>query len=139
MQINPKSKKDLERGVKYFEKLCEGNTPFELVKRQKPKSVSNNAYLHVCINLFAINQGESKEHTKKFLKDRCNFMNGVLGNGKKFVRSCAGLDNKECAEFITWIRNFSSKNLGYYIPTPEEYLLNKYEIDKEINNHKQYL
>lgn len=139
MLIHPTNSQELKEGVGYFEKLCKGNTPFEIIKKRKRKSVSNNAYLHVCIKLFAINQGDSEIETKKFLKEQCSFMHGVLNNGDLFLRSCAGLDNKECADFTTWIRNFASKEIGLYIPTPEEYILHQYEIDKQINKHKEYL
>ena len=47
MQINPKIKKDLERGVKYFEKLCEGNTPFEVKTLSNSRTAQQNRALHL--------------------------------------------------------------------------------------------
>lgn len=48
------------------------------------------------------------------------------------------MNSQECSEFIEWVRNYSAQE-GLYIPDAEEYKLNKFNIDKEINNHKQYL
>ena len=137
MRINPNNKYELKKGVEYFGKLCEGNTPFEITLKRKKKSIKNNAYLHVCITLFAIEYGYTIEEAKTLLKRNCEFM-VYDKNGSKFLKSIAKIDNTECANFTTWVRNYSS-NLGLYIPTPEEYILHQYEIDKQINNHKQYL
>ena len=59
-------------------------------------------------------------------------------NGNVYLKSTAKLTSKELTDFIEWIRNYSSIN-GCYIPTSEEYLTNKFEIDRDINQNKQYL
>ena len=59
-------------------------------------------------------------------------------NGEKFLRKTSKLDNNDCSKFVEWIRNYSSQQ-GLYIPDAEEYKTNKFNIDKEINNFKQYL
>jgi hypothetical protein len=137
MRINPRNEYELKKGIKHFEKLCKGNVPFEVTKKRKRKSVSNNSYLHVCITLFAIEYGYNLEEAKTLLKRNCYFMVYVK-NGSSFLKRVRDMDDAECADFTTWIRNYSSKQ-GLYIPTPEEYVLNQYEIDKQINNHKEYL
>lgn len=137
MLIHPTNSQELKEGVEYFEKLCKGNTPFEIIKKRKRKSVSNNAYLHVCIKLFAIEYGYNLDEAKTILKRNCHFM-VYEKNGSKFLRRVRDMDNLECADFTTWIRNYSSQQ-GLYIPTPEEYILHQHEIDKEINKHKEYL
>jgi hypothetical protein len=48
------------------------------------------------------------------------------------------LDTKQMTEFIEWIRTFASMQ-GCYIPTPDEYIQNKFAIDSEIEKFKEYL
>lgn len=132
--------KDLEYNSKPIElvkKYIENKITFELIKKHQKKSVDNNAYLHVCINLFAINFGYTKEEAKTHLKRSCSFM-VYQKNNELFLKEVRKLNNKDCASFTNWIRNYAS-NKGCYIPTPKEYYLNKYNIDKEINNNKEFL
>jgi hypothetical protein len=58
--------------------------------------------------------------------------------GEKHLKESKKLNNKECSEFVEWIRNYSAQN-GLYIPDAEEYKTNKFNIDKEINKNKEYL
>ncbi len=59
-------------------------------------------------------------------------------NEKFYLKETKSMDTKEMTDFIDWIRNHSSEE-GCYIPTPEEYQTQQFEIDKEIERHKQYL
>jgi formylmethanofuran dehydrogenase subunit A len=88
--------------------------------------------------LFAIAYGTTIFGAKVFLKEQCGFM-VILKKGKKDYRSTAELDTLEMTKFIEWIRNYSSIELGNYIPTPDEYIQNKFEIDSEIEKFKEYL
>ena len=53
--------------------------------------------------------------------------------------SSADLDSFIMTQFIDYIRTKAAKELNTYIPTSEEYLLNHFAIDKEINRNKEYL
>ena len=59
-------------------------------------------------------------------------------NDNVYLKSTAKLDTKELTEFIEWLRNYSSLN-GCYLPTSEEYLSQKFSIDRDIDNNKEYL
>ena len=59
-------------------------------------------------------------------------------NNNVYLKSTAKLSTKELTEFIEWVRNYSSVN-GLYLPTSEEYITNRFEIDQEIENNKKYL
>ena len=122
---------DIEKAKAYMSKLIDSKSKI------KNRSISLNSYLHVCITLFAIEFGYNIEEAKTFLKRECGFM-VYEKSGSKFLKSTAKMDNKECSQFVEWIRNYSAGN-GCYIPDAEEYKTNRYEIDKDINNHKQYL
>jgi len=104
--------------------------------RQK-RSLSQNAYLHVCITLYAIEFGYTIEEAKIHLKRNCQFMK-YEKKGELFVKRTRDMNSKELTEFIEWLRTYASKN-GCYIPTSEEYLTNRIAIDNQIETNKQYL
>ena len=121
----------------YLRKLIEQGKKVEIKAINKPRSITLNAYLHVAITLYAIHFGYTLEEAKTLLKRMCSFMI-YEKNGQKFLRKTSKLDNVECSEFVKWIRNHASKQ-GCYIPTPEEYKKNQFNIDKEISKHKEFL
>jgi hypothetical protein len=128
---------DLKKAETYFLKLVGSKEKIELKKITKKRSLNLNSYLHVAITLFAIEYGYTLDEAKTLLKRLCGFM-VYEKEGVKFLKKTSKLDNIECSDFLTWIRNYASQQ-GLYIPTPEEYKLNQFNIDKDINNHKQYL
>lgn len=128
---------ELKKAETYFNKLKEGRAKIELTKKKEKRTVRQNAYLHVCISLFAIEYGYTLEEAKTLLKRECNFMT-YEKNGSKFLKRTRDLDTEKLTHFIEWIRTYSSKN-GYYIPTSEEYITNSFEIDRMIEAQKNYL
>jgi hypothetical protein len=104
--------------------------------RQK-RSLTQNAYLHVCITLYAIEFGYTLNEAKTDLKRECSFMR-YEKNGKQYLKETSKMDSKELTNFIDWLRNYASQN-GCYIPTSEEYLTNRVAIDNQIETNKQYL
>jgi hypothetical protein len=121
-----------------FDFLLEKGANIELKEIRKPRSLNHNAYLHVCISLFAIEEGYSLKEAKKVLKKECH---GMIyeKKGHLFLKSTAKMDSKELTIFVEWIRNFCAKELGLYIPDPDEYLANKFAIDAEIEMNKTHL
>lgn len=109
----------------------------ELKDVRTKRSLSQNSYLHVVISLFGIEFGYNLDEAKTLLKRECPFMR-YEKNTIQFLKQTRGMDSKELTEFIDWIRNYSGLQ-GFYIPTSEEYLTNRFEIDKSINNNKTYL
>ena len=104
----------------------------------KPKrSASQNAYLHVCISIYAIELGYTLDEAKTLLKRLCPFM-VYEKNGFKFIKKTSGMDSKELTDFIDWIRNHAAQQ-NINIPTSEEYNLNRHGIDVEIAKQKRYL
>jgi hypothetical protein len=128
---------DLNKSDVYYQKLKDKGAKVELKEIGKNRGLKQNSYLHVCVTLYAINFGNTLEESKTDLKRECSFMR-YNKNGNVYLKSTAKLTSKELTDFIEWIRNYSSIN-GCYIPTSEEYLTNKFEIDRDINQNKQYL
>lgn len=137
MLLDLSNNTDVKKSETYLRKLIEGKSKIELKKIIPKRSLKLNSYLHICITLYAIEFGYTLYEAKTFLKRECNFMVYTKDN-VKYLKQTSKLDNEECSKFVEFIRNFSSQN-GCYIPTSEEYLDNKFNIDKEINNYKQYL
>jgi hypothetical protein len=128
---------DVKRGENHLRKLIESKSKSEIKGISGKRTVKLNSYLHVCISLYSIHFGYTLNESKTDLKRLCSFM-VYEKNGSKYLKETKKLNNDDCSKFVEWIRNFSSQN-GCYIPDAEEYKTNKYTIDKEINNHKQYL
>jgi hypothetical protein len=131
--------KEIDRNKLFsrLDALLNKNSIIELKEVKKKRTLSQNAYLHVCITLFAIDYGCDLENAKYLLKSTCPFMH-EWKDDFKIVKQTRNMNTQELTEFIEWIRTFSSMQ-GCYIPTPEEYIQNQFEIDKEIKKHKEFL
>ena len=129
--------RDLKNAEFYFSKLVNSKSKVEIKKLINNRTISLNSYLHICISLFAIEYGYTLEEAKTLLKRNCSFM-VYEKNGIKFLKKTSKMNNLECSKFVEWIRNYSA-GLGLYIPDADEYKNNKFNIDKEIDKHKQYL
>ena len=128
---------DLKKAELYFKTMVISNFKIELKRILPNRSISLNSYLHVCISLFSIEFGYTLEESKTLLKRKCSFMI-YEKNGLKFLKKTRELNNKECSEFVEFIRNYAAQH-DLYIPDAEEYKTNKFNIDKEINKNKEYL
>jgi hypothetical protein len=125
---------DFESRIK---NLVKNKKKVELKEIRQSRSLSQNAYLHVCLSMFGIEFGLSIDEVKQMLKTECQFMS-YEKNGTIFLKSTSMLNTKELTAFIEWIRTFASQH-GLYIPTSEEYIMNRFEIDKSIDQHSSFL
>lgn len=130
----PNELKELEARKEY---LVSRGAVIELKEKREQRSIPHNAYFHVVCSLLGLHTGYELEEIKKLLKEHFGYT--YEKNGKVFLKSTAKMDDKELAEFIEKIRNLSSKYYGYEIPDANEYKLNRYAIDREIEKHKLYL
>ena len=137
MKLNLSNPIDQNKAVTYLTKLIEGGKQIELKEIRKSRTIKQNSYLHVIITLYAIHFGSTLEEAKTDLKRECSFMR-YKRNDNVYLKSTAKLDTKELTEFIEWLRNYSSIN-GCYLPSSEEYLEQKFNIDRDIEYNKQYL
>jgi hypothetical protein len=128
---------DQKKACTILRKHIEDEVKIEIKLIRKKRTVKQNAYLHVCISLYSANLGYTESEGKSLLKKMCPFMN-YEKNGQTFYKESRDLDTKEMTDFIEWIRNHSA-SIGNYIPSAEEYLENKYHIDKEIEINRKFL
>ena len=54
-------------------------------------------------------------------------------NGVNFRKSTADMDTKDMGTLIDKIREMALDQLGLYIPDSEEYLIHKFQIEKELS------
>ncbi len=128
---------DLKKARTYFDSLCEGGNVITLTKKSKKRSLKSNAYLHVCITLFAIEYGYSLDEAKTHLKRTCPWMR-YEKNGEVFLTATSKMDTADMAKFIEWIITHAGAN-GLFIPSSDMYLLEQDHYDKHIESHKQYM
>ena len=128
---------DLIKFQERVKTLVEKESNVELKLIRLSRSISQNSYFHVVVSLYAIHFGYSLYEAKIYIKRMCTFMR-YEKNGKKYLVQTSKQNSKELTLFIDWIRNMSAQN-GCYIPTSEEYLINKFSIDREISACNAYL
>ena len=128
---------ELNKFLNYAKKLQDKKAKVELKEKKPGRSIAQNSYFHVVITLYSIGYGSSINETKVDLKRDYGLF--YTRNGNKYLISSADLDSKQMTDFIDWIRTKSSKDNGYYIPTSEEYLINKFSIDKEMENYREFM
>jgi|SRR5690554_5555344 len=137
---------DKNRAVEKFKYLINKRKIIELKEKRKIRSLSQNNYLHLILSWYALEMGESLKYTKEeIFKKEVNpdifyydFINRKTGEMRKELRSSALLNTKEMTTAIDRFRNFASINFGIYLPEPID-LVNLREMERQINNQKQYL
>lgn len=127
---------DLGRFEKRVLSLKSNKKRVELSEIRPPRSLKQNAYFHVVVSLYGIHFGQKLLEVKTDFKREYGLI--YEKNGKKYLKSTTSLDTKELAKFTEYIIEKAGQR-GCYIPSPEEYLQNKYRIDNEIEQHKNYL
>lgn len=137
---------DKNRAIEMFKHLVNKGVIIELKQKRKLRSVNQNRYLHLILSWFALEMGETLEYTKReVFKKEVNkeifiyeFVNRKTGEIREELKSTSALNTKEMTTAIDRFRNFSSVNFGIYLPEPKD-LVNLREMERQINNLKQYL
>ncbi len=137
MKYDTNNQYDTNQARTKLDWLIEHKKLIEIKEIRAKRSLSLNAYYHVCVSLYAVHFGYTLYEAKTDLKRLCPFMTYV-NNGKMYLVQTSKQDSKELSLFVEWIRNYSAKG-GYYILDAEEYLMNKFAVDKEISNSAAYL
>lgn len=128
---------DKNKAAVRLAELSQKSAKIEIKKIIKKRTISQNAYLHVIITLYAIHFGLTINEAKTDLKRACHFM-VYQKEGKQYLKETRHFDTRELTEFIDWIRNYSAQH-NCYLPTSEEYLTQKFSIDRDIDRNKEYL
>jgi NinB protein len=137
---NPLHQKQAIEKLKLFIKK---GKRFELKTKQPRRSIAQNSYLHLILSWFAVETGYTIEEVKQeIFKKHVNsslFYEGeyegkIEGFKIERWRSSASLDSKEMTLAIDRFRNFSSIELGIYLPEPTD-LIGLQELENELSKH----
>lgn len=143
---NPLHQKQSIEKLKYF---IANEKTFELKAKHPRRSISQNSYLHLILTWFGIETGYTMEEVKQeIFKKHVNsalfydgeFEGKIQGFKIERWRSTASLDTAEMTLAIDRFRNFSSQELGIYLPEPKELALLQ-DLENEISKHsnQEYL
>lgn len=128
---------DLNKFKARVDKLIADKKKVDLTAIKEVRTIQQNKYLHVIFTLYGIEVGLTIEESKTLVKRNCPF-GTYEKNGIKFLIRTRDLNTQQMTDFIDWFRTWSSQQ-GIYLPTSEEYIMNKLFIDNQIEQHKQYL
>ena len=117
----------------------------ELISK-KPRTMKQNAYLHLIISYLGCKIGHKTEYVKEiYYKAECNsdlFLSEKFDEKLKrtvpILRSSTELTTEEMTLSIQRFRNWSSEVLGEYLPDAinKDMLL---EMEREVSRYKEYL
>jgi hypothetical protein len=124
---------DAKRAQAYLGNLLEKGDQIEIRKIIKQRTVRQNSYLHVCLTMFCNETGYTIDEAKEMFSMQLPDIMRYEKNGINFRKSTADMDTKDMGTLIDKIREMALDNLGLYIPDSEEYLINKFQIEKELS------
>jgi hypothetical protein len=138
---NPLQRCQLIDKVKYY--IAKGKE-VELKVKHPKRSISQNSYLHLLFEWFAVETGYTAEEVKqdifKKIVNTSLFYDGEAEGKLKGVnierwRSTASLSTAEMTLAIERFRNYASIEAGIYLPEPEDLVMIK-ELEREVSKHK---
>jgi hypothetical protein len=146
MIYNPKKQIDVTRAIEKIKYFIQKGQLFELKRMQEKKSLNQNSYFHAIVSWFAFEYGESAEYVKQEMikKIICpevfksEFTNKSTGEVRTDWKSFSVISKDETTYVINKFRDYSSKQSGIYLPTPDEKDFLQ-EIEVQIKNNQQYL
>ena len=117
MKYNLKNEIESEQFNEKVKYLLNKQKHVELKEIRKKRSLNQNAYLHLIFTFIGSEIGYTMEETKHIFK--LKYLS-YEKNNYKFAGHTSKLNTKEMTIFIEQIRNYSSIELGIYVPSPDE-------------------
>ena len=144
MILNLNNDFDREKFKTMSEFLLEKRKVVELTEKTG-RSLKQNSYLFLILNIFSLEYGESVEFVKeRFFKELCNPELFVRTKNDKFLgeitylRSSSDLTKEEMVTAIDRFKIWASKEAGIFIPdaiSDED----RIELLRQIDRNKNYL
>lgn len=146
MIYNPQKEIDIKSAIEKLKYYIQKGRPFELKQMQVKKSINQNSYFHAIVSWFSFEYGEPADYVKQEIikKIVCpeifktESVNKITGEVRADWKSFAVITKDETTYVINKFRDYSSKQAGIYLPTPEEKDFLK-EIEVQLKNNQQYL
>jgi len=136
---------DVTKAKEAISDMIDSKVTIELKKKLPIRSDAQNRYLAILLRYLACQLGYSEEEVKvdiyKRLVNRAIFQRDKInqkGNEVTYLRSSKELTTEEMALSITRLRNYSSSEIGIYLPPPTDQPFISY-LEKEVERYKEYL
>ena len=146
MIYNLKYKSDQDSATERLQWLISKERRIVIKDIRNNRTLSQNSYLHLLLNYFAIEVGEELDFIKQdIFKEKVNpeiFVyertNPKSGKKRKAIKSTSEIDTKEMATAIDRFKTWSAKKTGIRLPEAgEKEFLD--HIKNEIEKHKEWL
>lgn len=136
---------DRDRFKRRSNELYKKGCVVELTEKKLPRTLRQNAYLHLIIGWYAMETGNTIEYVKQnYFKKLCNpdlFLERKpdkhLGE-VEILRSSRDCDTGEMTLAIERFRMWTNSECGIYLPSPDEREFLQH-IEIEIDKQKQWL
>lgn len=125
---------DVNKAESYFIKLKKDGAKIELKKIEKTRTLNQQSYMYACLGMYSVESGYEIEELKSIFALELPELLIYEKNGYKFRRSTSDLSTTEMGQLIDYIRRHANENLGLYIPDATEFLVNKFQIERDIQN-----
>lgn len=132
MKLDLSNSIDASKAKAYLGKLIELGAKCEIKKILENRNLRQNSYLHVCLGMFCVETGYTIEEAKELFSRQLPEIMRYEKRGENFRRSTTTLDKAEMGKLIDLIREMSLDQLGLYIPTSEEYIQNRFAIERQL-------
>lgn len=147
MIYNPNKEIDVQNAMSKIKWFISNHKLFELKEKRRKRTVAQNSYLHLILSWFGLQTGYTLQEVKQdIFKKHVNpelFYEGDYNGGIVQIdrwRSTADLDTKELTLAIDRFRDFSSREVGIYLPEPKDLaMLQDMEIELSKQSSKQYV
>ena len=131
MKLDTNSEMDRNKAQFYLDKLIAKKAKIELKEVTKQRTDPQRAYLHVCLSMFSVETGYSIEEAKELFAEQLPEIMFYEKKEHRFRKSTNDLTTKEMGILIDYIRSFCMDQLGFYVPDSTEFLINRFQIEKQ--------
>ena len=122
MIYDPRNADDLKEIKAKLNYFYTKSKKVEIKEYRKGRSLSQNNYLHLILSWWGLEQGYTLEETKQDIFKRIVCKDIFVSEKKGMVvfKSTKNLDTLEMTNAIEKFRNWSEKEFGIYLPSPDE-------------------
>ena len=118
MIVNPTNPFDRERADAYYRKLMSGADPFELTKKSRKRTLSQNALMWLW---FRCIEDETGTLSIEIYNHYCKkFLAYVNDWGEEVYTTSSRLNTKQMTDFLNNIKTDAASELGIMLPLPDD-------------------
>ena len=121
MLFDPKNPFDRKRAEAYYNKLMSGTDPFEITKKTKKRSLSQNALFHMWVQVIAGYAGYTsfdncKRDIKRAILGTKEEVDRFTGEIQQVDYKTSEMSTSELSSFMDKMKIWAQSELGCYLP-----------------------